>query len=128
MIQAMAGGLGAGLLAPSLLPAASTTTTTPRRIIFFMQNQGFDPKTCIPDGMKSSGSLAKVKLPEPVKALEPYKERLHIINGLHGTHTSPSHSPFFGALGGYRGGLGILGVVSIPVHPLSVKSAGCRRP
>ena len=107
MIQAVAGGLGAGLLAPSLLPAASTTATTPRRIIFFMQNQGFDPKTCIPKGMNSSGSLAKAKLPEPVSALEPYKERLHIINGLHGMHTSPSHSAFFGALGGYRGSDGV---------------------
>jgi hypothetical protein len=107
MIQAVAGGLGAGLLAPSLLPAASTTTTTPRRIIFFMQNQGFDPATCIPEGMNSSGSLAKATLPEPVSALEPYKERLHIINGLHGMHTSPSHSAFFGALGGYRGSDGV---------------------
>jgi hypothetical protein len=57
--------------------------------------------------MKSSGSLAKVKLPEPIEALEPYKERLHIINGLHGVHTSPSHSAFFGALGGYRGSDGV---------------------
>ncbi len=39
--------------------------------------------------MKNSGSLAKVKLPEPIEALEPYKERLHIINGLHGKHTAP---------------------------------------
>ena len=72
-----------------------------------MQNQGFDPKTCIPEGMKVSGSLAKAKLPEPIEALEPYKERLHIINGLHGVHTSPSHSAFFGALGGYRGSDGV---------------------
>ncbi len=72
-----------------------------------MQNQGFDPKTCIPEGMKNSGSLANVTLPEPISALEPYKERLHIINGLHGMHTSPSHSAFFGALGGYRGSDGV---------------------
>jgi hypothetical protein len=72
-------------------------------VIFFLQNQGFDPRTCIPAGMKNSGSLAKAKLPEPIEALEPFKERLHIINGLHGLHTSPSHSAFFGALGGYRG-------------------------
>ncbi len=79
----------------------------PKRVIFFMQNQGFDPATCVPAGMKSSGSLAKVKLPEPIQALEPFKERLHIINGLHGLHTSPSHSAFFGALGGYRGSDGV---------------------
>ena len=72
-----------------------------------MQNQGFDPKTCIPAGMTNSGSLAKAKLPEPIEALEPYKDRLHIINGLHGMHTSPSHSAFFGALGGYRGSDGV---------------------
>ena len=57
--------------------------------------------------MKNSGSLANAKLPEPIEALEPFKERLHIINGLHGKHTSPSHSPFFGALGGYRGSDGV---------------------
>lgn len=57
--------------------------------------------------MQHSGSLAKAILPEPIKALEPYKERLHIINGLHGLHTSPAHSAFFGALGGYRGSDGV---------------------
>ncbi|MEM6689862.1 MAG: DUF1552 domain-containing protein [Planctomycetota bacterium] len=89
--------------AASLLP----TDRTPKRVVFFMQNQGFDPKTCIPRGIHHSGSLAKAKLPEPIDALEPYKDRLHIINGLHGIHTSPSHSAFFGALGGYRGGDGV---------------------
>ena len=97
MIQSMVGGVGAAVgtsLLGNVTRAAGTASSTsgPRRIIFFMQNQGFDPKTCIPKGMSSSGSLANVKLPEPVNALEPYKERLHIINGLHGTHTSPSHS------------------------------------
>ncbi|MEZ6141943.1 MAG: DUF1552 domain-containing protein [Zavarzinella sp.] len=86
---------------------ASSTTSGPKRVVFFMQNQGFDPLTCIPEGMKRSGSLAKAKLPEPIDPLEPYKDRLHIINGLHGLHTSPSHSAFFGALGGYRGSDGV---------------------
>ena len=81
--------------------------STPKRVIFFMQNQGFDPKTCVPEGMRRSGSLAGVKLPEPISPLEPFKDRLHIINGLHGRHTSPSHSAFFGALGGYRGSDGV---------------------
>ena len=87
--------------------AASRLTGGPKRIIFFLQNQGFDPATCIPAGMRNSGSLAGAKLPEPIAALEPFKERLHIINGLHGVHTTPSHSPFFGALGGYRGSDGV---------------------
>lgn len=87
--------------------ARPTGDTNGKRIIFFMQNQGFDPRTCIPAGMKNSRSLGTAKLPEPISALEPYKDRLHIINGLHGTHTSPSHSAFFGALGGYRGSDGV---------------------
>ncbi|HBI29005.1 MAG TPA: hypothetical protein DDY54_05145 [Deltaproteobacteria bacterium] len=106
MLQGMAAAAVATPLLPSLVQAA-TGKGKPKRIIFFLQNQGFDPKTCIPAGMTNSGSLAKAKLPEPIEALEPYKERLHIINGLHGMHTSPSHSAFFGALGGYRGSDGV---------------------
>ena len=110
MLQGIAAGAGAAfgspLVSDRVLAAPATNTlasnTTPKRIIFFMQNQGFHPDTCVPQGMKNSNSLANVKLPEPISPLEPYKERLHIINGLHGTHTSPSHSAFFGALGGYR--------------------------
>ena len=110
MLHAAAIGTGAafGLSAlPGRLLASATACGAPKRIIFFLQNQGFDPATCVPSGMTRSGSLAKAKLPEPIQALEPYKERLHIINGLHGLHTSPSHSAFFGALGGYRGGDGV---------------------
>ena len=111
MLHGMAVGSGAALglsLIPERLRAAPVDNGgAPKRIVFFLQNQGFDPATCIPAGMTRSGSLAKAKLPEPIEALEPYKERLHIINGLHGLHTSPSHSAFFGALGGYRGGDGV---------------------
>lgn len=110
LLHGMAVGSGAALglsLLPERLMASSAGNGAPKRIVFFLQNQGFDPATCIPAGMTRSGSLAKAKLPEPIAALEPYKERLHIINGLHGTHTSPSHSAFFGALGGYRGGDGV---------------------
>ncbi|WP_182864685.1 DUF1552 domain-containing protein [Stieleria mannarensis] len=116
MLRGFAAGVGAAFAPSSLTqpllasPAAASPgfgNTTPKRIIFFMQNQGFDPKTCIPSGMKNSGSLGKAKLPEPISPLEPYKDRLHIINGLHGLHTSPSHSAFFGALGGYRGSDGV---------------------
>ncbi|TWT92549.1 DUF1552 domain-containing protein [Neorhodopirellula pilleata] len=110
LLQSMAAGAGAAFGGPLIsqrMMASTVSNTTPKRIVFFMQNQGFDPKTCIPAGMKNGGSLAKVKLPEPISPLEPYKERMHIINGLHGVHTSPSHSAFFGALGGYRGSDGV---------------------
>jgi hypothetical protein len=110
-LQLLASGFGSALggsFFPGISQAASLGSSGgPKRVIFFMQNQGFDPKTCIPSGMKNIGSLAKAVLPEPIKALEPFKERMHIINGLHGIHTSPSHSAFFGALGGYRGSDGV---------------------
>ena len=102
-----AGAAVGSTLFPHSAGAAAATSGGPKRVVFFLQNQGFDPATCIPVGMQNSGSLAKAKLPEPISALEPFKERLHIINGLHGLHTSPSHSAFFGALGGYRGSDGV---------------------
>ena len=100
-------GVGVGALAGgSLLSqvASAAQAPGPRRVIFFLQNQGFDPATAIPEGMKSNGSLANKKLPLPMQPLQPYIDRMHIINGLHGRHTSPAHSAYFGALGGYRGG------------------------
>ena len=106
LLKGMAAAAAGAPLFPGLAQAGRGPGS-PKRVIFFLQNQGFDPMTCIPAGMKNSGSLAKAKLPEPIEALEPYKERLHIINGLHGLHTSPSHSAFFGALGGYRGSDGV---------------------
>ena len=84
MLQGVAAGFGAALgggLAPGLAHAVPRVGSAPKRVIFFLQNQGFDPATAIPAGMKNSGSLAKAKLPEPIEALEPYKERMQIING-----------------------------------------------
>lgn len=109
-LKLLASGIGSAFGSPLLSGIAGATTSGfggPKRVIFFMQNQGFEPATCIPSGMRHSGSLAGMMLPEPIKALEPFKDRLHIINGLHGLHTSPSHSAFFGALGGYRGSDGV---------------------
>ena len=76
----------------------------PKRVIFFLQNNGFHTAACIPKGMKKSASLFGAKLPHSIKPLEPYLHKISIINGLHGRHTTPTHSAYFGALGGYRGG------------------------
>lgn len=118
----MAVGAGSALSLPLFaerLMAAPARSGSLRRVVFFLQNQGFDPRTCIPEGMNRSGSLARAKLPEPIEALEPFKDRLHIINGLHGRHTSPAHSAFFGALGGYRGDDGTPPFGSTIDHELS---------
>ncbi|MFT5123572.1 MAG: hypothetical protein ACI9TH_003041 [Kiritimatiellia bacterium] len=114
MLQGMAASLGAPL-GLSLLPgdaqavsnSAKQTAGSPKRVIFFLQNHGFDPLTCIPKGLEESCALDGVTLAEPMQALEPYKDRMHVITGLHGRHTSPGHSAYFGALGGYRGSTGV---------------------
>ena len=99
----MAAAAVAAPLLPSLAQAASVKGN-PKRVIFFLQNNGFHTDTCIPLGMKSSASLSGAKLPESIKPLEPYLDKINIINGLHGLHTSPTHSAYYGALGGYPGG------------------------
>lgn len=114
MLQRVATGagalLGAGLL-PEITQAADRSfipiAGSPKRVVFFLQNHGFDPLTCIPDGLKESCALDGVTLQKPMQALEPYKNRIHIITGLHGRHTNPGHSAYFGALGAYRGGTGV---------------------
>lgn len=111
MLRGTAAGFGAALggsLLPSSVQAASSAGVgQAKRIIFFLQNQGFHPNTCVAKGLKEDTPLSEVTLPEPISALEPYKDKINIITGLHGRHTSPSHSAYFGALGGYRGGIGV---------------------
>ena len=106
-LKQFASGIGAAAFGSSFAKPLTSSPGGPKRVIFLMQNQGFDPKTCIPTNMVNSGSLAKAILPDPIAALNPFKDKLHIINGLHGKHTSPAHSAFFGALGGYRGSDGV---------------------
>ena len=112
VIQGLAAGLSTPLIGSSMVQAAAKTAVSsnanaPKRVIFFLQNQGFETGTSVPKGVSETTDLSEVTLPEPIQDLEPYKDRLNIIHGLHGTHTKPSHSPYFGALGGYRGGLGV---------------------
>lgn len=109
-LRNIAAGVGAAFgssYLPALGQTALKTGGKAKRVIFFLQNQGFDPATAIPAGLRENVSLDGVELPEPVRPLEAHKDKLHIVNGLHGRHTSPSHSAFFGALGGYRGGIGV---------------------
>ena len=56
MMAGLAAGAGLGLV-PSPALAGDKTTGGPKRVIFFLQNHGFDPHTCIPEGVKESCSL-----------------------------------------------------------------------
>ena len=95
------GCMGLGMF-PQFGHAATKTNSRPKRLIFFLQNQGFESGTCLPKNLDKTQSLKGVHLPKPIAALEPYRDKLNIIYGLHGKHTSPTHSAYFGALGESR--------------------------
>ena len=90
--EVAATGVGAAVgssFIPSALSASEKTAAAPgkpRRVIFFLQNNGFHANTCIPLGMKQSGSLSGAKLPQSIKPLESYLDKITIVNGLHGLH------------------------------------------
>ena len=84
--------------------ATANRSSAPRRIIFFLQNNGFHPETAVPAGLSTTASLQGHRLPEHIEPLQELTDRMNIIHGLHGRHTNPDHSAFFGALGGYNGG------------------------
>ena len=114
--------------------AGGSADRPPRRIVFFLQNHGFDPRHATPEDIDISSTLdinsiehkpegtnvwrnagttidrvvdtdlRSHKLPKFIEPLEPYKDRLTIIQGLDGHHVGPFHGAPFGALGGYRKG------------------------
>ena len=101
-----AGALGAGMPFAQARPAKPKSASKLKRVIFFLQNNGFQEDTCKPAEVTESCNLSEFKLVEHMSPLEPYKDRMQVISGLHGRHCTPGHSAFFGALGGYRGSLG----------------------
>ena len=79
-IQQMFSGIGAAAFGSSVLPhlsqGASTSTGYaggPKRVVFFMQNNGFDPKSCIPTNVANNGSLASAVLPKQIEAIKTLK-------------------------------------------------------
>jgi len=74
----------------------------PRRVVFFLQSQGFSDDNCAIKGIRSGKPLKSEDLPVFIDPLAPHRDKLTIIQGLHGKHTSPAHSAYYGCLGGYR--------------------------
>lgn len=104
-------GVAAGVSAASPFHAAlaadqqqsqASSGQHPKRVVFFLQAQGFSDANCAVKGIKSGQSLKSKDLPVFIDPLVPHRDKLTIIQGLHGKHTSPAHSAYFGCLGGYR--------------------------
>lgn len=113
-------GLGAGslLLGPTLSRIAAEGAGVPRegfpqRFVFVMKSSGILPESLVPPGLAPEleddarfvdAPLAGFALPPTLAPLEPYKERLAIVQGLSGRMCRPGHSSWFGALGVYKTG------------------------
>lgn len=80
----------------------------PKRFVFVVKGSGLQGDFLEPEGLKRGGdalidaSLQGRELPESLRSLEPYRDRLTILHGLSGKMCSSGHSSFYGALGAYK--------------------------
>ncbi len=102
-------GAGAVALSPFLKHlAAAEKQQLPKRFVFVLKSSGLQSDYLDPAGLKHGGdtlvdeTLKDRKLPDSMKSLEPFKDRLTIVQGLSGRMTLGGHSAFYGALGGYK--------------------------
>ena len=118
LLKGMTLGAGAAVLQPAInaLGAEASGKPMPRRIVFFIEGNGMNPAHIQPQGIarpkKGSEklidkSLSDYKLPDPLAALAPFKDRTTLIQGLsHKIASGRGHSPEYGTLGCYSGSLG----------------------
>ena len=102
-------GAGAVVLQPFVeaLAAEAAGDEPPLRVVFVMQGNGLWPHHVQPKGIDRHKAdrlvdlpLADLELPEPIAALEPFKDRLGIIQKLsHKISGGGDHGKKYGALG-----------------------------
>jgi hypothetical protein len=114
LLKGFAASAGGVLFAPQVWPRAAhgaEPARSPKRFVFFLQNHGFHPQHAQPEGMNANAKgLDKVldqplkggKLPKYIDPLQPYLDRLTIVQGLNGKHVAPYHGAPYGALGGFK--------------------------
>ena len=118
-------GSGAALFAPFLKSvnahAAGIESALPKRFVFIVKASGIDPYNLVPEGLpdqptpEKPSQAAKVSyqsdrdklvqaswsdhaLPEVCKSLEPFKDKLTIIQGLSGNNLKGNHTSGYGTL------------------------------
>jgi len=109
ILQGISAGTGGLLLTPLLHKieaSAAGAPTTPKRVIFMLFDNGFHEEGVQPVGVPlatdtvRSLPLEGLTLPFDLEPFAPFRERMTIIQGLRGSHLSPSHGSGFGALSG----------------------------
>ncbi|MFT5302890.1 MAG: hypothetical protein ACI814_003707 [Mariniblastus sp.] len=102
-------GSGALALSPFIKSiSAAENQQVPKRFVFVVKSSGLQGDYLNPTGLSHRGEtlvdspLKGRELSESMKSLEPFKDKLTIIQGLSGKMTNSGHSSFYGALGGYK--------------------------
>jgi hypothetical protein len=113
VLKGLSLGASALVLQPFLnrLALAADGELPPPRFLFVVEGNGLPPKQVHPEGIPfqarearqttSSLSLRGLELPSSLKPIEPFRDRLAIIQGLSGRLCTGGHSSDHGALGAY---------------------------
>ena len=115
ILQSVSLGAGTLALAPfmnryALSEEVTAQSETPKRFLFVVKSSGLQAEFINPEGMQHGGSsivdksLEGCRLAEGMEPLEPFRNRLMILQGLSGRMCNPGHSSHFGALGAYKSG------------------------
>ncbi|MCE9534470.1 MAG: DUF1552 domain-containing protein [Planctomycetes bacterium] len=121
LLKGLTLGAGATLLSPilnDLRAQADGAKAQPKRFVFMLQSQGLQSWAVKPTEINRPGDherlvgveqlvtkpLKGLTLPEDIAGLQPFQDRMTIIQGLNGKHVSPYHGGPFGAMGGYLKG------------------------
>ena len=113
ILKGMTLGAGSLALSPFLnhfarLDADDADQQLPKRFVFVVKASGLQAKFINPQGLQHGGagivdeSLDGRALAESMAGLEPFKDRLTILQGLSGKMCNFGHSSFYGALGAYK--------------------------
>jgi hypothetical protein len=109
LLKGVSLGAGAVALSPFIKSiSAAEKQQTPKRFVFVVKSSGLQGDYLNPEGLSHRGDklvdapLKDRMLSQSMKSLEPFKDKLTIIQGLSGKMTKSGHSSFYGALGGYK--------------------------
>ena len=111
-IKGISLGSGGVLLAPLLrqlsAEAAGAPEAFPQRFVFLVKSSGLTPAAITPSSLLKkrlgSGSYFRAalkdhSLPKSLKALEPFKDQVGIVQGFSGKMCLAGHTSYFGAMG-----------------------------
>lgn len=109
LLKGVSLGAGAVALSPFINSiSAAEKQQVPKRFVFVVKSSGLQGDYLNPEGLSHRGEtlvdapLKGRRLSASMKSLEPFKDKLTIIQGLSGKMTNSGHSSFYGALGGYK--------------------------